>query len=109
MSLFLQKTDSLENALQVPVIWITTSNRPDLADSGCASATGHAARHVRYADSGRHAVGAAQEDPSRHAHGSHGRIDEAARVACIQQILGYLIGPQPRQEVAQVTLMNGKR
>jgi hypothetical protein len=38
-----------------------------------------------------------------------GKPDESARVACIQQILSYLVGPQPRQDLAQLTLMNGKQ
>jgi ATP-dependent 26S proteasome regulatory subunit len=109
MSLFLQKTDSLECALQVPVIWITTSNRPDLADSAALRRLGM--RRVTFdmlTPAAMQSVLRTKITPDMPI-GPAGEVDDAARVACIQQILGYLIGPQPRQEMAQVTLMNGKQ
>ena len=40
---------------------------------------------------------------------AHGQPDEQARMACVAQLLGYLVGPQPKQEVAEVALQNGQR
>ena len=39
----------------------------------------------------------------------HGQPDEPARAALVAQALDYLFGPQPKQEVAEVTLLNGQR
>jgi len=108
LSLFLQKTDSLESALQVPVIWITTSNRPDLADSAGLRRLGM--RRVTFDMLTPAAIHSVLQTriPADLPMAPAGRPDASSRVACIQQILGYLVGPTPRQELAELTLMNGK-
>lgn len=109
MSLLLQKTDSLESVLQVPVIWITTSNRPDLADSAALRRLGM--RRVTFDMLTPAAMQSVLQTkiPPDMPIGPAGVANESARIACIQQICGYLLGPQPKQELAQVTLMNGQQ
>jgi hypothetical protein len=109
LSLFLQKTDSLENALQVPLMWITTSNRPDLADSAGLRRMGM--RRVVFdmlSPAGIRSV-LLKKIPADMPLGAHGQPSEAARMACVHQLLGYLVGPQPKQEVAEVVLQDGRR
>jgi ATP-dependent 26S proteasome regulatory subunit len=108
LSLFLQKTESLENALQVPIIWIATSNRPDLADSAALRRVGM--RRVTFdmltAPAARLVL--LKKVPPDMPMYPLGQPDAQARAALVAQAIDYLFGAQPPQDVADVTLLNGQ-
>lgn len=109
LSLFLQKTESLENSLQVPIIWLATSNRPDLADSAALRRVGM--RRVMFdmlRPAGARSV-LLKKIPLDMPMSPHGQPDGQARAALVAQAVGFLYGPQPKQEIAEVTLLNGQR
>ncbi len=109
LALILQKTQSLENALRVPIIWIATTNRPDLVDPAALRRIGM--RQVTFSTL---SVAEAREvlltkfDPSIPIAGEKTNDNEQARMAAVQRILGYLYGPEPKQAIAEVQFANSE-
>jgi hypothetical protein len=108
LALLLQKTESVENALGVPIVWIATSNRGDLVDAAALRRLGM--RQVLF-----HTLRAAEalavlqkKVPAKMpVHARRGQPD--AREALFRQVLGYLYGPEPRQAIAEVHLSSSQR
>jgi SpoVK/Ycf46/Vps4 family AAA+-type ATPase len=102
LSLLLQKTESLENALQSPIIWIATTNRADLADAAALRRMGM--RQVSFGP--LRANEAAQVLRTKIAdvpiHGANAE-------ALLSRAISYLFGPEPKQPVAEVHLSNSER
>jgi hypothetical protein len=109
VSLLLQKTESLESALQVPIIWIMTSNRPDLVDPAARRRMGM--RQVVFGSlraSEAVAVLKTKLPESMPIYGAHG-TDEDRRAALVRAVISYLYGPEPNQAIVEVRLGNSDR
>ena len=109
LSLLLQKFESIEGALRVPIVWICSTNRPDLVDSAALRRIGM--RKICFG--GLSASGAksvllkkiSDQLPLRQA---DGRTNIQAREALVSKVIGYLYGPEPKQAMADVTFGNGQ-
>jgi hypothetical protein len=110
LSLLLQKIESLESTLQVPIIFIATSNRADLADAAALRRIG--VRQVCFgslrADEAL-AVLKKKTPDSMTIYGEHERGRAEAREALYRAVIGYLYGPTPKQPIAEVRLGNSER
>jgi SpoVK/Ycf46/Vps4 family AAA+-type ATPase len=110
LALLLQKIESLESALDVPIIFIATSNRPDLADAAALRRLGM--RQVIFgslcADEARAVLEKKTAEPMK-LFDEETRGRDAARDALVRAVLGYLYGPVPRQPLAEVRLGNSER
>ncbi len=108
LALMLQKTESLENALQVPIIWIATSNRPDLADPAALRRIGM--RPVTFGTLTAHQARSVLEKKVPFDMPIRGdEPQDRAREALLNETLGYLYGPQPRQAIVEVRFANSDR
>jgi len=109
LSLFLQKTESLENALQVGIIWIATSNRPDLADSAALRRVGM--RQVCFGSLRANEAMAVlkKKVPETMKIQRHSRGDGDPRESLLRRVIAYLYGPEPKQPLAEVRLGNSER
>ncbi|NLX99631.1 MAG: AAA family ATPase [Rhodopirellula sp.] len=109
LSLLLQKTESLEAVLEVPIIWVATSNRIDLADPAAIRRLG--LRRTVFGTLSLPEAAAVLSTklpadlPIFQENGDRG----AARNAVIQRVLGYLYGPNPKQGLVEVQLANSER
>jgi hypothetical protein len=109
LALLLQKTESLENSLRAPIIWIMSSNRPDLADAAALRRMGM--RQITFGSlraSEAVAVLHTKLPASMPIFGAGGNDDER-RTALIRSVIGYLYGPEPNQAIAEVRLGNSER
>lgn len=109
LALLLQKTESLESALQVPIIWIATSNRADLADAAALRRLGM--RQVVFGSLEAHETLSVltKKVPEGMKIRGAGRDSSAAREALLRKVVGYLYGPEPKQGIAEVRLGNSER
>jgi hypothetical protein len=108
LSLLLQKTESLECALEVPIIWVATSNRPDLADAAALRRLGM--RQVIFGPlKGHEALSVLKTKVPADMPICSQREPSEARAALFQAVLGYLYGPAPSQPLAEVQFTNSKR
>ena len=103
LALLLQKTESLESALQVPIIWVATSNRADLIDAAALRRLGM--RQVTFGSLRANEALAVLKTKIAHKMPICG--GDADRF--VQQLMGYLYGPQPKQAIAEVRLGNSER
>jgi ATP-dependent 26S proteasome regulatory subunit len=110
LALLLQKIESLESTLQVPIIWIMSSNRSDLVDAAALRRLGM--RQVHFgslrADEAL-AVLKTKIPPAMPIFGEGNRKAEQARSALFRSVIGYLYGPEPKQAIAEVRLGNSER
>jgi hypothetical protein len=109
LALLLQKTESLESALRVPIIWIMTTNRPSLVDSAALRRMG--CRQVNFGalrPSEASAVLKTKIPASMPIYGED-RDGQEARDALIRSVIGYAYGPEPKQAIAEVRLGNSER
>jgi len=109
LALLLQKTESLEDALQIPIVWLASSNRPDLADPAALRRIGM--RRVTFGNLGLDEAAAVLETkipedmPIRGANGDAAN----ARNELKNRILGYLYSQGASQGIAEVQLTNSER
>ncbi len=109
LALLLQKTESLESVLEVPIIWIATSNRIDLADPAAIRRLGM--RRVVFGTlalpeaASVLATKVPEDVPIFEEEGDR----QAARDRLFQKVLGYLYGPNPKQALVEVQLANSQR
>jgi SpoVK/Ycf46/Vps4 family AAA+-type ATPase len=109
LSLLLQKTESLESTLQLPIIWIMTSNRADLVDAAARRRMGM--RLVVFGSlraSEAVAVLKTKLSDSMPIYGENGSNAER-RAALVRSVINYLYGPEPNQAIAEVRLGNSER
>jgi hypothetical protein len=125
LSLLLQKFESIEGALRVPIIWVCSTNRPDLVDAaalrrigmrkiifGNLSASG--ARSVMQKKIAKDLPLRAMEAISGMSRAEADKLrayatDPQTREALVSKVIGYLYGPEPKQAIAEVTFGNGQR
>ncbi len=109
LSLLLQKTESLEDALEVPIIWLVTSNRPELVDAAALRRIG--VRRVNFHTLNGSAVRAVLGKKIPESMPVAGELGSAEdrRVACIDRVVAYLLGDEPAQELAEVTMEDSTR
>ena len=104
LGLLLQKTQSLENTLGVPVIWCATSNRVDLADPAALRRFGM--RSVLfgplYAAEARDVL-LTKLPPDLPLRGEYSSAE------FVSKVLAYLYGPEPDQALAEVQFAGGDR
>jgi ATP-dependent 26S proteasome regulatory subunit len=109
LSLLLQKTESLEAALQIPIIWVATSNRADLADPAALRRLGMRRENfgnLNFDEAASVLFTKLPDDlPIYDADGDA----PGNRDAVIRKVLGYLYGSSPRQALAEVRLANSRR
>jgi ATP-dependent 26S proteasome regulatory subunit len=109
LALLLQKTESIENAIHSQIIWIATTNRPDLADPAALRRLGM--RRVFFGNltldeaASVLATKIPEDMPIRDADGD----PQSAREAVFRQVLGYLYGPTPKQDLVEVRMVNSDR
>jgi len=111
LALMLQKLSSVAGELNVPVTFITTTNRADLIDPAAQRRLG-----IRMALFGTLSAGQAASVldkkippglPLRNGRGS--TTDEDSRQAAINQVLTYLYGNEPEQAIAEARMQDGQR
>jgi ATP-dependent 26S proteasome regulatory subunit len=102
LALLLQKTESLENALQAPLIWIATTNRADLADVAALRRMGM--RQVTFS-----CLRASEAVSVLKSKVGEIPIRGDSRERLMQKVISYLFGPEPKQAVAEVHLSNSER
>jgi hypothetical protein len=108
LSLLLQKTDSLENALEVPIIWVATTNRVDLVDPAALRRMGM--RQVVFgALKGHEALSVLKTKVPSDMPLSAVGDPAAVRERFFRSVVGYLYGPDPAQPLAEVQFTNSKR
>jgi hypothetical protein len=109
LSLLLQKTESLESALKIPIIWICSSNRPDLADSAALRRLGM--RQIVFGSlraSEAAAVLKTKISPSMFSDSDSSGVEQL-RNELVRNVIGYLYGPEPKQAIAEIRLGNSER
>jgi SpoVK/Ycf46/Vps4 family AAA+-type ATPase len=108
LALLLQKTESLETAINAPIFWLMTSNKPSLLDPAAQRRFG--TRQVTFGPlrlAEARSVLATKVPEEMPIYGSQN--GSGGRSALINTVLGYLYGPEPRQEIAEVHLVNSQR
>ena len=108
LAVFLEKIQSFGNELGVPIVWIALSNRGDLLDPAALRRIG--ARPVYFGTltpDEAAAVLAVKVPDDRPIRGAEGR--PGSRDAFFGRILGYLYGPAPKQELAEVQFTTSER
>jgi hypothetical protein len=102
LALILQKTESLEATLQVPIIWVATTNRADLADPAALRRLGM--RRVVFGnlciDEAYRVLETKVPDDMP--------IRGSGRDALLRSVLGYLYGPEPKQGLADVRMASSE-
>ncbi len=109
LGLLLQKTESLEGALEVPIIWLATTNRPDLADAAALRRIGVRRVNFRTLNGSAARAVLAKKIPASMPVAGNAGSNEERRAVCIDQISAYLQGDDPPQEVAVATMDNAER
>lgn len=110
LALLLQKIESLESTLSIPIIVIASSNRPDLVDAAALRRLG-----MRQVTFGSLRAGEAlavlktKVPPTMPIYDGAGQDHEEARDALFRAVIGYLFGPEPKQAIAEVRLGNSER
>jgi hypothetical protein len=107
LALILQLLDSLTDALDVPLLFCSTTNRPDLLDAAARRRLG-----VRQVVFGTLTAPQATSVLAKKIPTDlpvPGRDPGQARAALLNQVLSYLYGNDPDQGVVEVRLINGER
>jgi hypothetical protein len=109
LALLLQLLDSLTDTLDVPLLFCSTTNRPDLLDAAGRRRLG--VRQILFGTltaPQAASVLAKKVPPDLPLRGGD-RDPERARAALLGQVLSYLYGGDPEQGVAEVRLVSGER
>lgn len=106
---FLQKIESLEASLRVPVIWVATSNRPDLVDPASLRRIGMRTVFFGTLTADEAASVLAKKIPESMPIRSAEGNGSGSRDAALSKVLGYLYGPAPKQPLAEVQFVNSER
>lgn len=101
MSLLLQKIDSLEGALNNPVIWIATTNRPDLADAAALRRIG--SRQVHFGTLDQEETVSVLETKV----GQRTPIQGMSRSQFISTVADYLFSSDRKQPLIKIKFQNG--
>jgi SpoVK/Ycf46/Vps4 family AAA+-type ATPase len=109
LGLLLQKTESLEGALEVPIIWLATTNRPDLADAAALRRIGVRRVNFRTLNGSAARAVLAKKIPSSMPIAGDLGSNEERRTVCIDQVAAYLQGDEPPQELAVAVMDNSER
>ncbi len=104
LGLLLQKTQSLENTLGVPIIWCATSNRVDLADPAALRRFGM--RSVLFGPLRLAEAQGVLRTKLPHDLPLFGQYQADPFVS---KVLAYLYGPEPPQALAEVQFASGTR
>jgi hypothetical protein len=108
LSFLLQKTESLECALQVPIVWVATSNRADLIDAAALRRMGM--RKVLFGTlKGHEALTVLKTKVPNEMPVCGNNGVSGSREGLLRAVLGYLYGPEPSQPIAEVQFTNSKR
>jgi ATP-dependent 26S proteasome regulatory subunit len=111
LTTLLQRLDDPADELgRLPVVLLSTTNRPDLIDSAMARRLGVQARFTRLDREGLAAVLDKKMQPRFPYQGRPGLTGEEARQAMIEQVTGTLFGPgAERHGAVEVTLKGARR
>jgi len=100
----LQKLDALTDELNVPLLFCSTTNRPDLVDPAARRRLGISQVTFGMLTTGQAASVLAKKIPADLP--VRGKTN---RQAVITQVLSYLYGNDPAQDLVEVRLVNGER
>ncbi len=108
LGLILQKMDSAEQDTDMPIIFITTSNRKELIDAAAKRRFGDREVHFPYLDA-REALAVLQKKIPNELPLVDGNATKVARDVTIRGVLFFLFGDTEDQAVAEVVLRDSKR
>jgi Cdc6-like AAA superfamily ATPase len=100
----LQKLDSLTDELNIPLIFVSTTNRPDLVDPAARRRLGISQVTFGMLSAGQAASVLAKKIPA-----DLPVRRRTERQAVIAQVQSYLYGNDPAQDLVEVRLVNGER
>ena len=110
LALILQRLDSLTEDLNIPLIFLVTTNREDLLDAAGRRRLG--VRQVTFGmlNAGQAASVLAKKIPhDMPLRDSNARDNGEGRRVVMDQVLSYLYGDDPDQGLAEIHLRNGQR
>jgi hypothetical protein len=109
LALFLQKIESLEAALKCPILWVATSNRPDLVDPASLRRIGMRTVFFGTLSVSEAAAVLAKKIPESLPIRARDGRGAGSRDALLGKVLGYVYGPSPKQGLAEVQFVNSER
>jgi SpoVK/Ycf46/Vps4 family AAA+-type ATPase len=110
LALMLQKLDSITDQLDIPLLFCSTTNRPDLIDVAARRRLGVSQVTFGSLDAaGALSVLSKKVPDDMPLRGTDRNANGEARQALFHQVLSYLFGDDPEQGVAEVRLVNADR
>ena len=110
LALILQRLDALTDELNVPLLFCSTSNRPDLIDPAARRRLGVTQVTFGTLNAAQAASVLDKKIPTDMPVRLGGKAgDAAARPVVMNQVLAYLYGNDPEQGLAEVRLVNAER